>query len=502
MTRTSRLAACLLVLVALFLGIPAAGHAVPRFDTAEVVLRADRRFNGLSGRPNPFTDVQLSAQVTSPSGKSYTVPGFFDGDGRTGARGNVFKVRIYLDEIGTWSWRTTSNNAGLHARRGTLSCSGTLAGAFGKGPLVENPAFPQSFMHQFGRPVYALGKFLDVDAPAPIKYSHTLFSEKLTEANRQAMLDRHLGMGLNKMAVYLANRGDYAGVSTTPWVGTAGANDKLRFDLTRWRMFERWVVRMRDAGMSAQLWFFADDSGLGDLPDADRQRLIRYAMARLSGYANTWFGLILEWQEGWTPAEVAATANYLQSQNPWARLVSVMGQPGDFAYPTAPWADYMQIQVGNSATPAQVHAMTVKNRGFAAKPLMSEEFALGAENLVNRQKAWTAFVSGAAGSGTGAFLKPLSQFAARVPFHRMRPLDALVTAGSAYALARAGRAYVFYLPNGGTVSVDLRAAAGTLTVEWYDPRTGATRTAPATTGGGTRTFTAPASGDWVLYVRK
>ncbi|HYH44075.1 MAG TPA: putative collagen-binding domain-containing protein, partial [Thermoanaerobaculia bacterium] len=303
-------------------------------------------------------------------------------------------------------------------------------------------------------------------------------------------------------AVYLANRGDYSAISTTPWVGTAGANDKLRFDLARWRMFERWVVKLRDAGMSAQLWYFADDSGFGDLSDADRQRLIHYAMARLSGYVNTWFGLILEWQEGWTQTEVAATANYLHSQNPWARLVSVMGTPGDFAFPTAAWADYMQIQVGNSATPAQVRAMTVKNRGLAAKPLISEEFSLGYETLVHRQKAWTAFVSGAAGSGTGAFLKPLSQFAARVPFYRMSPLDSLVTAGAAYAMAQTGQAYVFYLPSGGTVTVDLGAATGTLIVEWYDPRTGATRTAPATTGGGTRTFTAPTSEDWVLYVRK
>jgi hypothetical protein len=499
MNRTSRLAPWLLVLLAF---TPAAGQAVPRFDTAEIVLRADRSFNGLSGTPNPFTDVQLTAQVTAPSGKSYTVPGFFDGDGLSGSSGNVFKVRVYLDETGTWTWRTTSTNAGLNGKSGTLSCSGTLAGPFGQGPIVENPNFPRSFKYQYGPAVYVLGKFLDVDAPDPIKYSHTLLAEKLTDANRQAMLDRHLGMGLNKMAVYLANRGDYAGTSTTPWVGTAGANDKLRFDLARWRLFESWVVKMRNAGMSAQLWYFADESAFGDLPDADRQRLIRYAMARLSGYVNTWFGLILEWQEGWTEAEVTATANYLQGQNPWARLVSVMGTPGDFAFPAATWADYMQIQVGNGATPSQVHTMTVKNRGLAAKPLMAEEFAMGAENLGNRQKAWTAFVSGAAGSGTGAFLKPLSQFAARVPFQRMGPLDSLVTAGSAYALAQPGQAYVLYLYSGGTVTVDLRSATGTLVVEWYDPRTGTTKTAPATTGGGTRTFTAPGAEDWVLYLHK
>lgn len=501
MPRKARLASWL-AFQFLFLCLPTAGNAVLRFDTAEVVLRADRTFDGLSGTPNPFVDVQLTAQVTSPTGKSYTVQGFFDGDGLGGASGDVFKLRLYLDEPGTWSWQTTSNNPGLNAKAGTLSCSGTLAGAFGKGPVVENPGFPRSLMHQYGAPVYLIGKFLDLAAPDPIKYSHTLLSEHLTEADRQALLDRHAGMRLNKMAVYIANKGDYAGVSTTPWVGTATANDKLRFDLARWRTYDRWVLKLRDAGMLAQLWYFADESQFGDLPDLDRKRLIQYAMARLSGYVHTWFNLALEWEEGWTADEVAVYAQYLQKQNPWARMVSVMGLPGDFDFPTAAWADYMEVQVGNGVGHDVVRSNALANRGLAAKPLVSEEFASGGETVANRQKAWTAFVSVVAGSGTGAFLRPLSQFAPRVPFHKMAPADNLVTAGAAYGMAQTGIAYVFYLYNGGALSLDLGGVTGTFLVEWYDPRTGASQMAPSTTGGGTRTFTPPASGDWVLYLRR
>jgi hypothetical protein len=254
--------------------------------------------------------------------------------------------------------------------------------------------------------------------------------------------------------------------------------------------------------MVAQLWYFADDSQLGDLPDADRKRLVQYAMARLSGYVNTWFTLVLEWQEGWTTDEVALHAQYLQTQNPWARMVSVMGTPGDFAFPTAAWADHMQVQVGNSVGHDVVRSSALRNRLLASKPLISEEFATGGETVANRQKAWAAFVSAIAGSGTGATLKPLTQLAPRVPFHLMSPADNLLTAGSAYGMAQAGTAYVFYLYNGGTVSLNLGGTAGTFLVEWYDPRTGASQMAPSTTGGGTRSFTAPASGDWVLYLRR
>lgn len=500
MTRPSFLAPRFAVLLLL---LPfSIGHAVARFDTAEVVLRADRTFNGSSGTPNPFTDVTLTAQVTSPGGKVYTVDGFFDGDGAGGQNGNVFKLRIYLNELGTWRWRTTSNNAGLNAKVGTVSCSGTLAGAFGKGAIVENPAHPRTFMYQYGEPVYLIGKFLDTAAPVPIQYSHTLFSEKLTDANRQAMLNRHLGMKLNKMAVYLANKGDYSSTSTTPWLGTATSNDKSRFNLARWRMFERWVLKMRDAGVVAQLWFFADDSGFGDLPDADRKRLIRYGMARMSGYVNTLFTLALEWQEGWSTAEVNATASYLHQWNPWARCLSVLGTPGHFAFPSATWADYMQIQPGNGTGHSQVHSHGLHNRAAANKPLMVEEYATGAENTGNRQKAWSALLTAPAGSGTGAFLQPLAQFVALIDFERMTPADSLVVSGGAYGMAESNRAYVFYLFNGGAVTLDLAAATGTFIAEWYDPRTGTFRAAPAASGGGRRSYTAPASGDWVLYLHR
>jgi hypothetical protein len=497
-----RLSAGCALLVLLLLATARAGVAVTRFDTAEIVLRSTSSFNANSGTPNPFTAVDLTARVTAPSGRAYTVDGFFDGDGNGGAIGNIFKVRVYADEPGTWRWTTTSNTAGLQGQSGTFSCSGTLTGAFATGPVVDNPARPRTLMYQYGRPVYLLAKFLDTAAPAPIQFSHTMFSERLTDANRQAMLDRHLGMKLNKIDVYLANQGDYSAVSTTPWVGSAGSSDRQRFDLARWRMYESWVLKMRAAGVVTQLWFFADDSSFGDLPDADRQRLIKYGMARLSGYVNTMFTLALEWQEGWSTTEVGTNMNYLQSRNPWARLASVHGTEGDFSFATAAWADYMDTQGGNDASYSSIHAHGLRNRALAVKPLIQEEFGLGSEDTAQRQKAWAAFTAGAAGTGTGAYLAPLATFVSQVPFERMDPADPLALSGNAYVLAEQGRTYVAYLYNGGTVQLNLVSASGTFSAQWYDPRTGGFSSAGSVAGGAARSFTAPAGGDWVLYVQQ
>jgi Domain of unknown function (DUF5060)/Putative collagen-binding domain of a collagenase len=489
-----------LFLAALLVPRPSSA-AVPRFGTMDVTVLAGQSIDGAKGSPNPFTDITLTAAVTAPSGKQYTVTGFFDGDGQGGMAGRVFKVRVFADETGTWTWRTSSNRADLNNQSGSFTCSGALSGPFAAGPVGLDPASPYRFRYRQGAPVYLLGKFLDEAAPNPIRYSHTFFSEQLTDANRDAMLLRHRAMRLNKMNVYLANKGDYDGVSTTPWLGSAGSNDKTRFDLARWHRWENWMPQMRDGGMLAELWFFADDSSFGSLSEADQLRLIQYGMARMSGYVNTMFILALEWQEGWSAAQVQSHLEYLRQNNPWGRLASVHGLTGNFTFPTASWVDYMDLQAGNDVNADTVYAMGILHRAMGAKPLLQEEFGLGTEDGAGRQKAWAAFFAGAAGSGTGAYLEPFARFVAVTPFEKLAPAPQLVASGQAWALAEPGKTYLFYLPAGGTVRADLTGAAGQLVVQWFDPRSGLFNAASTVNGGAVRSFTAPGNQDWVLSVR-
>lgn len=57
--------------------------------------------------PNPFLDYRLQVAFSGPSGQSYNVPGFFDGDGDGGGAGNVWKVRFVPDEAGKWTYRAS-----------------------------------------------------------------------------------------------------------------------------------------------------------------------------------------------------------------------------------------------------------------------------------------------------------------------------------------------------------------------------------------------------------
>jgi hypothetical protein len=476
--------------------------SVPRFGTAEIVLSAAALHDASRGPSNPFTDFELTAYVRSPSGKEYVVDGFFDGDGRGGLRGDRFKLRICPDEPGRWTWTTHSNDASMDGRQGAFLCAGRLLGVFAAGPLVVDPAHPRSFRHREGRATYLLGNFLDTTAPEPLQFSHTLFSESLTEDDRHALVARHLAQGLNKINVYIANRGDYGGLATTPWLGSAARADTARFDLSRWQTYELWVRRLRERGLATQFWFFADDSDFGSLPLVDRLALVRYATARLSAFSNTLFTLALEWQEGWSREDVAEIARGFHRRNPWDRLLSVHGVTGEFAFPDEPWADYMAIQSGFDGDHSVVYRAGLRNRALVEKPLVNEEFSLGEPTTGERRKTWAAFMAGGAGSGTGTGFEALGTFVSQVPFQELAPANDLVVSGSAYALAAPPRHYVLYLYDGGSVRLDLAEAPGPLRARWFDPWTGTFLAPWSVSGGGIVELEAPGDGDWALDIRR
>ncbi len=476
---------------------------VPRHGTAEIVLHAAQNYNGAAGTPNPFTDVTLLLQVTSPTGRSIPVEGFFNGDGLGGALGDVFVARIYADEFGTWSWTSSSSDAGLQEKSGTFTVSGTLTGRWGHGGLVVRPATPRHFSHADGTPFFAAGKMLDSPIGGTIGQTFPMFSEVWTDGDRRALLDRAAALAANKLAIYLADKGDFSGLwPTTPWVGAADTNDKARFDLARWKMYDQWVVQMRTEGYGAQFFFFADNSSFGSLSVADRQRLLRYGLARLSAYANTYFIVTLEWDEGWTVADVDFLAGDMQAHNPWSRPLSTHCLPPIFDFPDRVWADYMPNQSGNGSSYPTVHSRDLANRAQAEKPSLEEEYSFGSEEASGRQATWGAFTAGVAGVGTGIYLRQLLTFVAAVDVDRMGPDDVLRLAGTAMVLAERGRQYVAYLPVGGSVTLDLAHTSGSFQARWYNPADGTFQSPVTVSAGGSLAMTAPAGGDWTLYLRR
>ncbi len=72
--------------------------------------------NEADSNPNPFLDIRFDLFLTSPSGQSFTVPGFFAGNGKGAGDGNVWRARFTADEIGSWQYTAAlyqGNNAAV-----------------------------------------------------------------------------------------------------------------------------------------------------------------------------------------------------------------------------------------------------------------------------------------------------------------------------------------------------------------------------------------------------
>jgi hypothetical protein len=89
-----------------------------------------------------------------------------------------------------------------------------------------------------------------------------------------------------------------------------------------------------------------------------------------------------------------------------------------------------------------------------------------------------------------------------VSFAAMKPAGGLASTG--ICLAQAGAEYVVYVPQTRVVTVNLAAARNrTLSVRWYDPRTGQFHPADPITGGSeTQPFLPPLPGDTVLHLKE
>jgi len=477
--------------------LAARAHAVEvgRYKTLELVFEAD------CSPANPFDTYLLKVAVTDPKGTTFTVEGFYDGDGSGGQEGRIWKVRLCPSMIGEWSWRTVPGDAadeGLQGLKGTFTCveSGDRGGVV---------ADRKHFRFQSGDAMYLVGNFLDIFDSPRTNTTHIFMSDRITDADRERLMKRQRDFHtVNKANIYFANRGDYRGHSVTPWVGTSGKEDLTQMDLARWKRFDGYIGAFKDNGILAELWFFADDSNFGRLADADQDRLLRYAMARTSAFSHTLYVIALEWAEGFKKNRVSAMGGCLQAHNPWGRLLSVHNQ-ADWQFAQDDWPGFIATQSGFGGKPSVVNALAVRMRKQKL-PHIDEEFGVlrGGSDAGLRSRLWACFCGGAAGSGTGSDLRAFQRFLAqsKVPFQRMAPANQLVADGgtSRFCLAEPGHHYVAY-SSGGAFALEVQGTD--LKGCWFNPRdSNASLGQPFAVAAGKGSFTPPESppSDWVLWI--
>ena len=98
-----------LVILFLFLSSGLWATTVAQYEIADIVLEGGTY-------SNPYTQVDLAVEFTTPGGSTFALNGFWDGD-------STWIIRFTPTIVGDWSYTTTSNDTKLNGLTGTITCT-------------------------------------------------------------------------------------------------------------------------------------------------------------------------------------------------------------------------------------------------------------------------------------------------------------------------------------------------------------------------------------------
>lgn len=523
-------------------------ESVPRWTAHELTFESERTWD------DPFWDVDLTVELTAPSGAVTTIDGFWDG-------GATWRARVRPDEIGAWHWRSVVNptgDTGLEGRSGSFACVPY------KGP---NPVYRhgpvrvaddgRSFAHADGTPFLWLG---DTVWNGLIRSDAAGWDDYLCTRRAQ---------GFSVIQFFSTH---WRALASDP-EGEPAYTEDGRFSVNP-RFYQRLdpkVAAIADHGLLASaivvLSLYEDEPGWA-WPTAQLIRFSRWLRARWGAYHVAW-SLGGDGDFEGRRAERWYTIGDAVYRNPPEALVTMHPRGRSWVadeFRGQSWLTFLVYQSGHSADEALVRWLpegphTTGWQQAPARPIVSIEpnyedhpsFGTGERFTaaeVRRASYWSLLVTPPAGVSYGHFslwawastpelvgdairnqpeytLEPwwtvldtpgaqsmtlLRQYFASGAWWDLRPAQALLAAQPgdqdsrqfvAAARTIAGDWTVAYLPVGvGEIGLRLEADENP-SARWFDPRTGYWRPASATDGGiGTHKFVAPSAADWVLDLRQ
>lgn len=497
----------------------------PRFGrSAKIELQFRGPDSRGRGEPNPFA-VRFDVLFTGPSGKTFRVPGFYDGDGSGGLDGNVWKVRFAAEEEGRWQYATESSHAALGGRSGTFSVTKTPADAegFWKWGRLEAVGTPENKIRylKFRNGPY----WLKAGCDDPENFLGN-YKNYRTLGQRMAAVDFLAERGINSLYIMTHNvDGDDKDV--WPWLGENTREAKrnggtdARFDVAKLEEWRKLFEYMQQKGVVPYLVLEDDSAWKG----FDRRRYYREIIARFGYLPAVLFNQSEESNENYRLSEALAHMRLLAEIDPYdhPRGIHNVNRPNN-DYVDAEVVDFTSIQTGSPGSRRGLERAIEHNRiaiDWIDRCLSRKRRVLvanfdEARPEEDRRGWWSVYLGGGVWEthvrepydrplsawepawtqlgGTRAFMESL-------PFWEMRPENSLVKEGRAFCLAKPGEAYALYLPVGGSVTVRL-SPGKSYKYAWWDPANGkdGEYQHAGETGSGLKLFIAPGEGDWALRI--
>jgi chitodextrinase len=472
---------------------------VPKYGIFEVTLTASGSYS------NPYLQMPgdnttpgfVVGTFNGPGGVTIQMDGFWDG-------GNVWKIRMTPTVEGYWTYSTSSSDSGLNGDTGSFNCVASTSKGF---PKVD-PTYGHHFAYDDGTPFY-LGS---VTTQIAAFVGNDGAGGRIDDGTFQAMLDARAAQGFTSThwGYYGFNKPNFNNQTQANEGGPPFTNyDPTRLNPSYHQFGDLRVQAVHDRGMISMFTLgWPDQNIVANIGHTSLKRYWRYLIARYAAYNVTWnlFGEVQEFGANYlTIAD--DYGNLTRQKDPYNHLLSThtCGDPAaDFC--NRAWVDYIMLQRPTNVT---------QNWLGYNKPVVNTEyggyegFQVTGEQL--RPMIWDVRMRGGyfvyeiwidGINSTGATYCKWNNkfFQERTKYWLLEYHPELFS--SRPGLADPATEYVIYLSAGGNITVNLSAASGTLNVEWFNPRTGVATAAGTTTGGASRSFTAPDTNDWVLHISK
>ncbi|MFK7960249.1 MAG: DUF5060 domain-containing protein [Phycisphaerales bacterium] len=348
---------------------------------------------------NPFLEFRLDVTFSAPDGRTFRVPGFFDGDGagEGGSEANpgaVWRVRFTPDAPGTWTWTTSfregaSVSIDVDPLAGSAGCIDGLTGSFSVAP----PDPDADGYYARGRLAWRGGHYLEFDdgsvyVKAGVDSPENWLGYEGFDATPNANLefDDHLGdwnpgdpdwdrtdppgtgsgraiigamnylndQGANSIYFLPMNVGGDA-KDTWPWIGPVNrfgdpSNENLRFDISK---LHQWTIALDHAQRKELMLHFvlneAEAPNKRELDDAElgveRKLFYREMIARFGHFNAVQWNISEEYNLGLNlgPGRVFEWASWIRTIEPYGAPVAVHNTGN----PRNAWAPFIGIDAND-----------------------------------------------------------------------------------------------------------------------------------------------------------
>jgi len=494
-------------------------------------------------------DADFVVELTSPSGRQYVIPGFWDG-------GRTWRLRFLADEEGTWRFRSRARrDTGLDGQSGRFVCRKPEAKPTNPllrhGPIVVS-SNGRHLQHVDGTPFFWLGDTVWTGPALSDKDDWNTYLEDRVKKHFSVVQ-------FNALCPWRAAATDADG--KTAFSG----EQKAKINPEYFRRLDARMDAINAHGLIAApvlIWGHKPTDPGNALTEADVVKLLRYEVARYGAHHVAWI--------------LAGDNPYKGKQGErWRRIgnavfgdhrhpAPVLTHPTGMNWPWAEWRDegwltVLGYQSGHgdsvetlrwihSGPPADAWRKAPTRPIINLEPPYEDHLAYQSRKPhsaynVRRAVYWSLLSTPTAGvtygahglwswqrkggeeppdhKGTGSaktwrdsldlpgstHMKYMAELFTSLPWWRLRPRQDLLAGqpggdDAAKHVAAAGSddgdLAVIYLPVGGEVRLKADRIVEGLTAEWFDPRTGKRKMAKDDAG----KFRAPDEQDWLLVLHR